>query len=287
MARLFDVLTVLALGYLTVKFDIGNPTMRLLGVQNSQTFSEYLSSNKQVMRRLHPDTNPDANTDTFELVQDLHSRFLKTERQHRSYSVALFAVGDLHTDDMVKIRSVLTVVAQMYIADSVSGVFIFSKIQGGKRIFCGLLVLVLFLAIQAGILLIYVRYLLMGESDLVLWTRELIMSKYTREWFAQSALGQLVSLFSLAQVWIMFLLSSAIGYFNKRENDYAKLFVELMQKLRLQGPQQMTNLEEHKQSLRDAISTIDEADKPVSRLWKWLQTILVIATILMMLSQGI
>lgn len=287
MARLFDILTVIALGYLTVKFDIGNQTMRLLGVQNRQTFAEYSSSNKQVMRRLHPDTSPDASTETFELVQDLHTRFLKTEKQYRSNSLSLFAVGDLNNDDVVKIRSVLTVIAQMYIADAVSGVFIFSKIQGGKRIFGGLLVLLLFLALQTGLLFIYARYLLMGESDLMIWIRELIMSKGLKDLFVQSALGQFVSLFSLAQVWIMFLLSSAIGYFNKHESDYLALFLELMKKLRQEGPIQAPFPEEHKQRLREAIAIINEVDKPVSKLWKWLQTILVIITILLMLSQGI
>lgn len=288
MPKLVDVLVILALVYFTAKLELRNPLMTFLELTNATTFERYSQNYKHVLKKSHPDFNPDANVEAFEALQTMHERFFKTERSFNRNAFKLFVVGDLNEDEMATVRGVLGIVTLMLIADCVCSIVIFAKVTGGRRILTTLIPLAVFIVAQAGVLLMYVNYLFFNSPGLLLTLRAVINETWVSKYFSQSTVVELVGLFCLVEVAFVYFLAVIRERGNKVQADYTALFAAQIKKLKdanLNSSQPPTDAQ--KQVLRDIVQTVDETEGKMSRFWTILKNIFTVGSILLLLSQGI
>jgi hypothetical protein len=288
MPKLVDGLVILALVYFAAKLELRNPLMVLMELRTSTTFGEYTQNYKHVLKKSHPDFNTDANVEVFEAIQTINDRFLKTERVFSRNIFKLFVVGDLNEDEMATVRSVLSILTLMLIADAISVILIFAKVTGGRRIVTTLIPLAIFIGFQAGTLFMYANYLFFSNPGLLQTFRGLISDTWMRHFFGQSTIVELVGLFCLFEVAFLYLVAIVRERRNKIQTDYTAVFASQLKKLKeanITGAQPPT--EAQKGILREIVQTVDETEGKSSRYWKILQNIFTVGSILLLVSQGI
>ena len=287
MLKPFDILLLIGFVYYFLKLDIKNEKMVMMEIKNNSVFKDYSNNLKHVFKKHHPDFNESANLETMENIQTINAKFFKSEKSLQRYLLELFIIGDLDENDLTKIKSIFKIITKILIANSLSAVFIFSKITGGKRILLSLLVLALFLIVHIILVFLYYLYLFNEDRSPFEKLRYHLNSSIFCQYLAYSTVNEIISLVGFFQVVFVFLFTLSMSHFNPIQKDFTILFPEMVKKVKEAnfGPGKQTEAQQN--ILREIINTIDAAQGKDSKIWKILQTIFAILSIILVVSQGI
>ena len=287
MLKPFDIFLLACFAYFFVKLDIKNEKLLLMETKNSSIFKDYSSNLKHVLKKHHPDFNEQANLESMETIQEINAKFFKNEASFKRNLLELFILGDLDENDLTKIKSIFKIITKVLIANSLSAVFIFSKITGKKRIISSLLLLSVFLALHVTLVFLYYLYLFNEDRSALASLRNTLNNSILCEYFAYSTVNEIINLVGFVQVVLFFGFSLLMNWSNSIQRDFAVLFPEMVKKIKEANFGAGKQTEAQQNTLREVIATIDAAQGKESKFWKVVQTVFAVLSIILVIKQGI
>lgn len=287
MGKLFDGIVIFTFMYVLAKLDLKNEKMQLMETSNTTSFKEYSLNYKHLIKKHHPDFNENASLEAMESIQTIHDKFYKSENAFRKYFLELFIIGDLDEDDVSKIKSIFKFLTKILIANSLSSVFIFFKVTGGKRIIFSFSLLIFFITIHCLLIFAYYLYLFENKFEFLMLIRQFVSHSSFHNFFQFATIHEIVHLGVFIQLVFFYLYSLLMNRTNKIQNNYVKLFAELVKKLQKGNFSTEKKTDEQRQILSEIVGEINQIQGKENKIWKGVQSVLTVIILLLALKQGI
>ena len=259
---------------------------KILGLEQNSTEKQIKEAYFKLAKKHHPDFSESPDIDLLENIKMMNDKFFKTERAFKRSLTELFIIGDLDENELVNLRQILKILTYFILADSISIVFIFYKIIGGRRIFFALIFALATMIIHGFCVFFYIDYLFYQKMLVFTQFCDFLVSSIFCEMFMMSTACEIVYLFGLIQVAVFYCLSSLIGVFNSQQNDYYSLFSSLLRKTQELKITQARRTDAQIKGLKEIIEDINKILGRGNKIWKWIQNIFFVLSLFLMFKQG-